>query len=289
MTPVPKIRDPDVNPDTASRWQTTRFGFVVRAISHRILSINQMPLLGVNIDHVATIRQARRTDEPDPVWAAAAAELGGADQITVHLREDRRHIQDRDLRILRETVRVRLNLECALAPEMLAIACQTRPHQVCLVPERREEVTTEGGLDVAGQLARVREATRRLQDAGIEVSLFIDPDPRQVEAARQCSAETIELHTGVYAHARHDHPKVAEAIAQLRAAVDAGHQAGLHVDAGHGLTYTNVLAVAGLPGIRELNIGHSIVARAVFVGMTEAVREMKRLVSAASGQMSGQA
>ena len=237
-----------------------------------------MPRLGVNIDHVATVRQARKTDEPDPVWAAAAAELGGADQITIHLREDRRHIQDRDLRILRETVRVRLNLECACVPEMVGIACQSRPHQVCLVPERREEVTTEGGLDVAGQQALVGDSIRKLQDAGIEVSLFIDADPKQVEAAKTLGAEAIELHTGSYAHSKLPQ-EVAAQLIKLRASAKLGLQLGLAVDAGHGLTYTNVVPVASIDGVRELNIGHSIVSRSIFVGLTEAVREMKRLVN----------
>lgn len=238
-----------------------------------------MPKLGVNIDHVATVRQARRTNEPDPVWAAAAAELGGADQITIHLREDRRHIQDRDLRLLRETVKVRLNLECAVAPEMIGIACQTRPHQVCLVPERREEVTTEGGLEVAGSRQAVGEAIRRLQGAGIAVSLFIGPDLRQVEASAELGAEAIELHTGGWAHA-FPSGAAGDELETLMKAASAGHAAGLAVDAGHGLTYANVGPVAGISGVRELNIGHSIVSRAIFTGLTEAVREMKRLVTA---------
>ncbi len=237
-----------------------------------------MPKLGVNIDHVATVRQARRTIEPDPVWAAAAAELGGADQITIHLREDRRHIQDRDVRLLRETVKVRLNLECAVAPEMIGIACDTRPHQVCLVPERREEVTTEGGLEVAGNRQAVGDAIMRLQDCGIAVSLFIGPDLRQVEAAASLRAEAIELHTGGWAHAFLSAESATQLDALLKAA-QAGLEAGLTVDAGHGLTYTNVRPVASIPGIRELNIGHSIISRAIFIGLTEAVREMKRLVS----------
>lgn len=237
-----------------------------------------MPRLGVNIDHVATLRQARQGDEPDPVWAAAAAELGGADQITVHLREDRRHIQDRDVKILRETVRVRLNLECSCAPEMIALACQTRPHQVCLVPERREEVTTEGGLDVRGQQELVTSAVHQLQQHGIEVSLFVDPSEDQVRIAQETGAEAIELHTGSYARACYN-PSMAEYLMELSGAARLGQQLGLAVDAGHGLTYANVVAVASIPGLRELNIGHSIVSRAVFTGLTEAVREMKRLVS----------
>ncbi len=227
---------------------------------------------------MATIRQARRTFEPDPVWAAAGAELGGADQITVHLREDRRHIQDRDLEILRRTVTVRMNLECACVDEMLQIACQTRPDQVCLVPERREEVTTEGGLDVAGNLSLVTDSVQRLMDAGIEVSLFIDADAKQLVAAKQTGAAAIELHTGTYAHAERG-AATARALEQLVVAARQGSDLGLLVDAGHGLTYSNVIPVAAIHGLRELNIGHSIVSRSIFIGMTEAVREMKRLVA----------
>jgi pyridoxine 5-phosphate synthase len=237
-----------------------------------------MPKLGVNIDHVATVRQAGRTYEPDPVWAAAAAELGGADQITVHLREDRRHIQDRDLRLLRETVTVRLNLECACAESMLAIACEVKPHQVCLVPEKREEVTTEGGLDVAGNFDRVSQANKTLAAAGIQVSLFIDPDIRQIEAAAKIGAPVVELHTGSYAHAVKT-PQEQEELEKIRKAASHAAKVGLAVDAGHGLTYANVGPIAAIPEIRELNIGHSIISRSIFVGLTEAVREMKRLVS----------
>lgn len=237
-----------------------------------------MPKLGVNIDHVATVRQARRTVEPDPVWAAAAAELGGADQITIHLREDRRHIQDRDLRILSETVNVRLNLECACSDPMLDIACEVKPHQVCLVPEKREEVTTEGGLDVAGNFEKVSHAVKRLQGAGIQVSLFIDPDPLQIEAASRTGAPVVELHTGSYAHAFNTSAESGE-LTKLQNAAAKAAGLGLAVDAGHGLTYTNVDKIASIPEIRELNIGHSIVARSIFVGMTDAVREMKRLVN----------
>ncbi|MFN9364336.1 MAG: pyridoxine 5'-phosphate synthase [Planctomycetota bacterium] len=236
-----------------------------------------MPKLGVNIDHVATVRQARRTFEPDPVWAAAAAELGGADQITIHLREDRRHIQDRDLRLLKETVSVRLNLECACEAAMLEIACEVKPDQVCLVPEKREEVTTEGGLDVAGAFDRVAHAVRRLTDAGIQVSLFIDPDLRQIEAAVKCKAPVVELHTGGYSHAIRT-PDQTRELEKLRLAAWEASQRRLAVDAGHGLTYANVVPVAAIPEIRELNIGHSIISRSIFVGLTEAVREMKRLV-----------
>lgn len=235
-----------------------------------------MAKLGVNIDHVATVRQARRTIEPDPVWAAALAELGGADGITIHLREDRRHIQDRDLRILRETVSVPLNLELACEPSMVEIACQTRPDQVTLVPEKREEVTTEGGLDVVSQLDRVAEVTRQLQGAGIVVSLFLDPEPAQLEAARHVGAQAVELHTGQYALARGR-----EREKQLHKLIAAGgqiRQLGLTLHAGHGLNYQNVRAVAEIEGMCELNIGHSIIARAVLIGLQPAVAEMKRLI-----------
>ena len=236
-----------------------------------------MATLGVNIDHVATIRQARRTVEPDPVWAAAAAELGGADAITVHLREDRRHIQDRDLEVLRRTVQVKLNLECAIVPEMVAIACRVRPDQVTLVPERREEVTTEGGLDVVGHRAAVGEAVARLRAAGIGVSLFIDPAPRQIDAAVDLAVEAVELHTGCYANAAGSERE--DRLVDLARAGGMTRQAGLLLAAGHGLTYRNVVPVARLDGMGELNIGHSIVARSVFVGLAEAVREMKRLIT----------
>jgi pyridoxine 5-phosphate synthase len=237
-----------------------------------------MATLGVNIDHVATIRQARRTVEPDPVWAAAAAELGGADAITIHLREDRRHIQDRDLEVLRRTVQVRLNLECAIVPEMIAIACRVKPDQVTLVPERREEVTTEGGLDVVGHREPVAEAVGRLRAAGIDVSLFIDPDPRQIDAAVELAVNAAELHTGCYANAETDTARE-QRLVELARAGGMVRKAGLALAAGHGLTYRNVVPVARLAGMGELNIGHSIVARAVFVGLAEAVREMKRLVA----------
>jgi pyridoxine 5-phosphate synthase len=235
-----------------------------------------MATLGVNIDHVATIRQARRTVEPDPVWAAALAELGGADAITVHLREDRRHIQDRDLEVLRRTVQVKLNLECAISPAMVEIACRVRPDQVTLVPEKREEITTEGGLDVVGHKAATAEAIGRLQAAGIVVSLFIDPCPRQIDATVELGSQAAELHTGEYANATGDacHTKLVE----LARAATMVRQAKLQLNAGHGLTYRNVVPVARLEGMGELNIGHSIVARAVFVGFSQAVREMKQLI-----------
>jgi pyridoxine 5-phosphate synthase len=247
------------------------------------LDITDMAELGVNIDHVATVRQARRTIEPDPVWAATLAQLGGADGITLHLREDRRHIQDRDLRILRETVTVKLNLELACAPEVVDIARGVRPDQATLVPERREEVTTEGGLDIVAQPARVKEAVSRLQDAGIEVSLFLDPDPRQIELALKLGANAVELHTGKYAEATGK--QVAAELATLQAAGKLVLSAGLTLHAGHGLTYRNVKPVAAIAGMSELNIGHSIVARAIMVGFEQAVREMKRLVTEASSSI----
>ena len=236
-----------------------------------------MASLGVNIDHVATIRQARRTVEPDPVWAAALAELGGADAITVHLREDRRHIQDRDLEVLRRTVQVKLNLEGSIDAEMVAIACRVRPDQVTLVPERREEVTTEGGLDLLSHRAAVAAAVGRLHDAGIPVSLFIDPAPAAIDCAAALRVEAVELHTGAYADA-----PAAERAARLDDLAGAGARAraaGLVLNAGHGLTYRNVVPVARIEGMHELNIGHSIVSRAVLVGFSQAVREMKALVA----------
>jgi pyridoxine 5-phosphate synthase len=237
-----------------------------------------MPELGVNIDHVATVRQARRTYEPDPVWAAALAEMGGADAITLHLREDRRHILDRDLRILRQTVTVKLNLEMACQQEVLEIACQVKPDQATLVPERREEITTEGGLDAAGQRQRVAEVIRRLRQSGIAVSLFLDPEARQIEAAAELEADAVELHTGQYALARPG-PQQQEQLETLRSMGAQIRQAGMALHAGHGLTYRNVRPIAAIEGMHELNIGHSIVARAIMVGFEKAVREMKRLVS----------
>ena len=221
-----------------------------------------MPQLGVNIDHVATVRQARRTYEPDPVWAAALAEMGGADGITLHLREDRRHISDRDLRVLRETVTVKLNLEMACEPEILVIACEVKPSQATLVPEKREEITTEGGLDVRGQRDRVAQAVDRLREAGVSVSLFLDPDPRQIEEAARLSVDAVELHTGQYALALPGpaQQKELENVQKMGAAV---RQAGLALHAGHGLTYRNVRPIAAIEGMHELNIGHSIVARAI--------------------------
>lgn len=237
-----------------------------------------MAVLGVNIDHVATLRQARRTHEPDPVWAAAFAELGGADGITIHLREDRRHIQDRDLEILRRTVTVKLNLEMACNQEIVEIACRVRPDQATLVPERREEVTTEGGLDVAGNRVRVAEVVAALQDHGISVSLFLDPELRQIEAGADLKADAVELHTGAYALAKPGPDRNAQ-LAALQTAGARVRQAGMVLHAGHGLNYQNVHPIVAIPEMHELNIGHSIVARAVLVGLEKAVREMKDLVS----------
>ncbi len=236
-----------------------------------------MPKLGVNIDHVATVRQARMTDEPDPVWAAALAELGGADCITVHLREDRRHILDRDVRLLKETVAVKLNLEMAASEDIIAIARELAPTQCTLVPEKRQELTTEGGLDVAGNLSRVREAVAALAEKGIIVSLFIDAEEDQIEASKEAAAHAVELHTGRYAEAAYqDAPS---RLADLVRGSQAAAAAGLVVHAGHGLTYRNVRPVALISGFDEFNIGHSIVSRAVMVGMERAVREMKRLIT----------
>ena len=243
-----------------------------------------MPELGVNIDHVATVRQARLTNEPDPVWAATLAQLGGADSITLHLREDRRHIQDRDLHLMRQTVTARLNLELACDPAIVAIACEVRPDQATLVPERREEITTEGGLDAVGQQARLADAIARLHDAGIAVSLFLAPDLRQIAAAAELKVEAVELHTGEYALAK---PGCVgnvgniqkEELAILKRAGEEIRRLGMALHAGHGLTYHNVRPVAALEGMHELNIGHSIIARAIMVGLPEAVREMKRLIS----------
>ena len=236
-----------------------------------------MPELGVNIDHVATVRQARRTNEPDPVWAAALAEMGGADGITLHLREDRRHISDRDLQILRETVTVKLNLEMACEQEVVDIACRVKPDQATLVPERREEVTTEGGLDVFGKRERVAEVAQQLADHGISVSLFLDPDPKQIEVAAALQVDAVELHTGCYALATGaERQKQLENLCRIGEMI---RKAGMALHAGHGLTYRNVGPVAAIEGMHELNIGHSIVARAIMVGFTEAVREMKRLLT----------
>jgi pyridoxine 5-phosphate synthase len=239
--------------------------------------------LYVNVDHVATVRQARRTDEPDPVRAAVLAELGGADGITVHLREDRRHIQDRDVRLLMETVRTLVNLELAAVGDVLDIACGLRPLQATLVPERRQEITTEGGLDLSSAERRrpVEDALRRLSGAGIRTSLFVDPDEDVVAASHALGADAVELHTGEYAHARRD--ARAPQLARLARAAERGRELGLAVHAGHGLTYENVTPVAAIRTIEELNIGHSVVSRAVLVGMEAAVREMAGLLRRARG------
>jgi pyridoxine 5-phosphate synthase len=230
--------------------------------------------LGVNIDHIATVRQARRAREPDPVAAAVLAILGGADGITVHLREDRRHIQDRDVRVLRETVSVRLNLEMAVTDEIIGIALDVRPDEATLVPEKREELTTEGGLDVIAHADQVRSAVERLKAAGIHVSLFIDPDIEQVDVARALGADAIEFQTASYSEAIG--PKAVEAeLAKLTTATAHARARGLHVHMGHGLNYQNVQPIVRIPGVEELNIGHSIVSRAVLVGLERAVREMK--------------
>jgi len=233
-----------------------------------------LPTLGVNIDHIATIRQALRTVEPDPVAAAVLAELAGADGITVHLREDRRHIQDRDVQLLRQTVRTHLNLEMAATDDMVAIALDIRPDYVTLVPERRQEVTTEGGLDVAGQVDRMKQVVTTLQQASIPVSLFIDADPNQIEAAAKTSAAFIELHTGPYAEA-HGEEDSQQQLENLRQSTQQAIGLGLRVNAGHGLTYWNTYPVACITGMEELNIGHSIISRAALVGLERAVREMK--------------
>lgn len=234
--------------------------------------------LGVNIDHVATIRQARRASEPDPVAAAVLAILGGADGITVHLREDRRHIQDRDVRLLRPIVTNRLNLEMSVADEIVAIACDVKPDVATLVPERREELTTEGGLDVVAHQAAVSKAIEKLHAANVIVSLFIDPNLRQIEQSKLLGAETVELQTASFSEARGEEA-IAEQVRILHEATDFARQQGLHVHVGHGINYDNVYAIAKIPGIEEANIGHSIISRAVLVGMERAVREMKNALN----------
>jgi pyridoxine 5-phosphate synthase len=249
--------------------------------------------LGVNIDHVATIRQARRTYEPDPVWAAVEAHLGGADGITVHLREDRRHIQDEDVRRLRELTHIKLNLEMAATDEMVAIACRLKPEMAMLVPEGREEVTTEGGLDIVSQEKRLKAAVAKLAKAGIMSSVFIDAELRQVQAAGRIGARVCEVHTGPYAHTFHSKGRDAESkpvlaeIEKVRKAGEAIRSLGMRFNAGHALNYANVEPIAALAGVRELHIGHAIVSRAVFVGMREAVREMKALIVGARLQPRG--
>jgi len=246
--------------------------------------------LGVNIDHIATLRQARRTYEPNPVWAAVEAHLGGADGITVHLREDRRHIQDEDVRHLRDLTHIKLNLEMAATSEMVGIAREIRPEMAMLVPEGRQEVTTEGGLDIVGQEARLKDVVARLADAGIVVSVFIDAELAQVEAASRIGARVCEIHTGPYAHVFHSRGRDSESAAvrdelgKVSRAGEAVRSLGMRFNAGHALTYANVEPIAALPGVRELHIGHAIVSRAVFIGMREAVREMKALMRAAAGR-----
>lgn len=235
-------------------------------------------LLGVNIDHVATLRQARGTRYPEPIQAALAAEQAGADGITLHLREDRRHIQDRDVEMLADILQTRMNLEMAATEEMGAIAARIRPQDCCLVPERREELTTEGGLDVAGNKAYLTDFCTALAEAGVRVSLFIDADPRQLEAAKEVGAPVVEIHTGHYADAVTPTAVAAE-FEKIRRGVSLGMELGLDVNAGHGLDYHNVKAIAGISGVEELNIGHAIIARAVFTGLTEAVTEMKRIIN----------
>ena len=243
--------------------------------------------LGVNIDHVATLRQARRTYEPDPVWAAAEAHLGGADGITVHLREDRRHIQDDDVRRLRDSVHIKLNFEMAATDEMVDIACRIKPEMAMLVPEGRHEITTEGGLDVAGQESRLREVIARLRAAGIMTSVFIDAEEAQIAAAARIGVQVCEVHTGPYAHAFYaqgrdsESPAVQVELAKVRQAGALIRAAGMRFNAGHALNYYNVQAIAALPEIKELHIGHAIISRAVFVGVREAVREMKALMRSA--------
>jgi len=246
--------------------------------------------LGVNIDHVATLRQARRTYEPDPVWAAVEAHLGGADGITVHLREDRRHIQDEDVRRLRELVHIKLNLEMAATDEMVGIACALKPEMAMLVPEGRQEVTTEGGLDVVAQEGRLARVVAALAAAGIVTSVFIDAEQRQVEAAARIGAAVCEIHTGPYAHAFHakgrdpQSPAVVAELVKIAAAGEAIRALGMRFNAGHALNYFNVQPIASLPGVRELHIGHAIVSRAVFVGLREAVRQMKALLREAAAR-----
>lgn len=248
--------------------------------------------LGVNIDHIATIRQARRTYEPDPVWGAVEAHLGGADGITVHLREDRRHIQDEDVRRLRELTHIKLNLEMAATAEMVKIACAIQPEMAMLVPEGRHEITTEGGLDVVSQEVKLTEVVTTLAEAGIVVSVFIDADVKQVAAASRIGARVCEVHTGPYAHAFHRHGRDAESsevvteLERIRVAGQAIRDRKMRFNAGHALNYFNVQPVARLAGVRELHIGHAIVSRAVFVGMREAVREMKALMTQAVGGLS---
>ena len=239
--------------------------------------------LGVNIDHVATLRQARGTRYPDPVQAAIEAEQAGADAVTLHLREDRRHIQERDVELLRSILQTRMNLEMAVTEEMLAYAVRLRPAECCLVPERRQELTTEGGLDVVTNINKISDACARLADAGVRVSLFIDAEPAQIDAAQRCGVPVIEIHTGRYADVE-SAEKRGEELARIEMGVQQGLELGLQVNAGHGLNYHNVQAIAAIRGISELNIGHAIIARALFSGLQESVREMKRLMREAHAQ-----
>ncbi|GAA6204219.1 pyridoxine 5'-phosphate synthase [Thalassotalea sp. SU-HH00458] len=234
-------------------------------------------LLGVNVDHIATLRQARGTSYPDPVHAASVAEHAGADGITIHLREDRRHIQDRDVYVMKETLQTRMNLEMAVTDEMLAIACEVKPVFCCLVPEKRQELTTEGGLDVAGQQAKINQAVHQLEQAGVQTSLFIDADKKQIDAAVASKAPYIEIHTGHYADAVTE-TEQQQALTRLIEGIEYAHQQGLKVNAGHGLTYFNVKPIAAIPEIIELNIGHAIIARAAIDGLDKAVRDMKQLM-----------
>lgn len=233
--------------------------------------------LGVNIDHIATVRQARRTDEPDPVWAAALAQMGGADGITVHLREDRRHIQDRDLELLRHTVSVKLNMEMACVPEILEIACRIRPNQVTIVPERREELTTEGGLDLINIRNRAAQLVERMHECGVAVSMFLPPDIAQIECAREIHADAVEIHTGHYALS--SGAEQLKELENIRLASYRITELGMALHAGHGLTYHNVRPIAQIPGMHELNIGHSIISRAMMLGMMSAVSEMKKIIN----------
>ena len=244
------------------------------------MSQQRRVLLGVNVDHVATLRQARGTRYPDPVQAAMLAEEAGADGITIHPREDRRHIQDRDVFVMKETLQTRMNLEMAVTDAMIDLALKVQPEHVCLVPEKREELTTEGGLDVVGHLDKVKDACQRLGDAGIEVSLFIDPDEQQILASKNCGAAAIELHTGAYAEPASNEAQAKE-LALIVASTEFGVCEGLIVNAGHGLNYHNTHEIAQINGMNELNIGHAIIARAVFVGLKEAVREMKSIINQA--------
>lgn len=237
-----------------------------------------MPKLGVNIDHVATVRQARKTIEPDPVWAAGICELAGCHSIVAHLRQDRRHISDRDIKILKETVSTRFNLEMSATKEIVDIACKIKPDQSTLVPEKRQELTTEGGLNVIAGRSKLRKPIERLKKNGILVSLFIDPDQKQIDASRELEADSIEIHTGAYANAKKTEHRIFE-LQKIRDAVGYATSLGLAVNAGHGLTYRNVSEVAAIPCVEELNIGHSIISRAVFVGIDKAIREMLALIT----------